>query len=69
MSADRITLTMAQAVDKTGLSDAFIRKAVNKGQLPAVRAKSADKPDSAGRILIFRDDLEAWLRSFEQAFS
>jgi len=61
MSADRITLTMAQACTATGLSDSFLRKAVLKGELPAKRAGS--------RYLIRRTDLDAWIDALEDVAS
>lgn len=56
---EAITLSVAQASDITSLSEYEIRKAINKAELPAVRRGS--------RLLIFRTDLEAWLRGHDAA--
>lgn len=51
----RITLSIKEAAELTGLSVAYLYAMSASGELPVSKVGS--------RCLIFRDDLEKWLRS------
>lgn len=59
MNPTPLSVSVRDAAAITGLSEYEIRKAINKGELPARRR--------GVRIVILRDDLSAWLRSLPLA--
>ncbi len=55
---ERISFRVSEAAATLGISEAMIRKAIREGQL---------KPGRAGRaVLIFKEDLERWIRGEQQ---
>ncbi|MGE7273557.1 helix-turn-helix domain-containing protein [Brevibacillus panacihumi] len=54
IALEKITLTVAETADLTGLSKAFIYRLVARGEIPNKKV---------GRLILFhRPTIEAWLR-------
>lgn len=60
---DRLSYTLEQAAELTGLSRDSIYKAVKSGRLPAKRTSARDDGRPSGKIIILRKNLEAFLES------
>lgn len=56
---DRITVSIREAAELTGASPDSIRRAIWCGDLQALRPGRGKQ----GKMLIFKDDLVAWLKS------
>ncbi len=56
--ADRLALTIAQAVQASGLSRSFLYRKFDTGELPRLKAGK--------RVLILRADLENYLNTLRQ---
>ena len=53
---NKMLVLSVKGIDREyGLGRSIIRPAIDSGELPASRVK--------GRFLVFREDLEAWIRS------
>ena len=57
----RLTYSIADARRATGLSDDTIRRAIQNGELPALRPGTGKQ----GKIVVLRKSLLAWLERLE----
>ena len=60
-----LSVRVKRASEMTGFSEWFIRDAINRGQLPAIRVPSSNPKSDRVTILVEVEDLQAWLRSFK----